>query len=628
MSRVQISFTSTELPQTNRPLPPKFVPNELIGAFNALTSCVRLPSARRVQVVHAQSATPLLQPPRRFEADLDFKARLSIWSRLVCIFVPPLAFWFFAAVTQGTLKPDTVIQRLFKSLVLSTRNSWLRWTWTLVKLISLILCSVTSSIVLRYQFRERQFAQHQHPREELADADSLFKTACGVSVHCKSASPAQPPQPQLDDATDTGGFFRLFSRRRSNGSSAERASAQPEDTAAAAGAAIALYHGFGANLWSWANVQQEIADSTGAAVVSHDMPGFGLTERVRSASAYTLQRNGDIGRALAADALSSAAGPGMSSSVDGRRPEATGVHSSSGAAVAAAGARRRPVVLVGHSLGAAGVASSFVQDPTGVDGLVLVAPAIMVSPFSVTPKLRSRQVMSEQSCHRLLEEYDLQPAEAAADSSGDSNDQPRRGRPVVGAVLRQAQRVLVPLMFWLIRPAMFVVLRSLVRMKSFWERGLKSCYFDTAKLSEDIVYYYRLPQLMQGWEVGILRFLQARFMASENWKSTDAAAKPQRASPSGAEYVTKDNSLLARFEQTVKDTGVPVLIVHGEQDTLVPISNSCRLAAVIQAPLVKISGCGHTPAEEMPAIFVEEVSRFMKENIWIDVAVARERSPA
>lgn len=56
-------------------------------------------------------------------------------------------------------------------------------------------------------------------------------------------------------------------------------------------------------------------------------------------------------------------------------------------------ASRPPVVLVGHSLGAAGVASSFVHNPEGVDGVVLVAPAIMVSPFSVSPKLRSRKIM-------------------------------------------------------------------------------------------------------------------------------------------------------------------------------------------------------------------------------------------
>lgn len=129
-------------------------------------------------------------------------------------------------------------------------------------------------------------------------------------------------------------------------------------------------------------------------------------------------------------------------------------------------------------------------------------------------------------------------------------------------------------------------------------------------------------QLMKGWEIGILRFLQARFMAEENWKSKDAMPRPQKLERSSNDFVTKGDSLLSRFEMCIKNTGVPVLIIHGEQDTLVPIGNSCRLSAVIQAPLVKVSGCGHTPAEELPELFVAEVSRFVKQHVWTDVSSA------
>lgn len=151
-----------------------------------------------------------------------------------------------------------------------------------------------------------QYAQHQHPREQLADADSMFKSAQGISVHCKQASPAQPTQTQPNDAAaEEGRFFRIFSRRKSAGRSAdgEASSTDSATSAAAATAAIALYHGFGANLWSWAKVQQDLADAAGMPVVAHDMPGFGLTERPATQSSYTLQTNGDIGRQLAAEAL-------------------------------------------------------------------------------------------------------------------------------------------------------------------------------------------------------------------------------------------------------------------------------------------------------------------------------------
>lgn len=157
--------------------------------------------------------------------------------------------------------------------------------------------------------------------------DSLFKTVCGISVHCKKACPTQPQQPTLGNTEEGGGFFRMFSRRRSSGASAEHAPSPPTNDVAATGvaAAIALYHGFGANLWSWMRVQQQLADETGATVLAHDMPGFGLTERASTASAYTLQRNGDIGRSLAADALSTGGATAVASPAIGSMPGTSGV---------------------------------------------------------------------------------------------------------------------------------------------------------------------------------------------------------------------------------------------------------------------------------------------------------------
>lgn len=110
---------------------------------------------------------------------------------------------------------------------------------------------------------------------------------------------------------------------------------------------------------------------------------------------------------------------------------------------------------------------------------------------------RSRVCRSDESSHRLLEEYDLHAGNGSATTAQDlsADEQAWHARSVVGAALQRIKGVLVPLMFWAIRPALFVVLRGVVRMKSFWERGLKSSYFDTSKLSGDIVYYYRLPQV-------------------------------------------------------------------------------------------------------------------------------------
>jgi pimeloyl-ACP methyl ester carboxylesterase len=180
-----------------------------------------------------------------------------------------------------------------------------------------------------------QYARKMQSPIALGDSDSRYHTICGIAIHYKSSAPSTPqvtpPSAAATDAPDT---------------------------------AVALYHGFGANLWSWMQVQQQLADDVRALVTAHDMPGFGLTERSRSLRAYRLQTNGDIGREV--QNLEWAARAGR-----GQQP----LH-----------------ILVGHSLGCAAIATSLVADPDGIDGIVLVSPAIMVSPFAHRAHLASRTI--------------------------------------------------------------------------------------------------------------------------------------------------------------------------------------------------------------------------------------------
>ena len=89
------------------------------------------------------------------------------------------------------------------------------------------------------------FQALQVTEAELADGDSKFRELDGLTVHYKAAAP-------------------------------------PGGAAKAAGGApcgLAMYHGFGANTFSWSFVDRRLAEELGATVVSHDMPGFGLTQR-------------------------------------------------------------------------------------------------------------------------------------------------------------------------------------------------------------------------------------------------------------------------------------------------------------------------------------------------------------
>jgi pimeloyl-ACP methyl ester carboxylesterase len=101
--------------------------------------------------------------------------------------------------------------------------------------------------------------------EELSDANSRFRKCCGVTAHYKCFGPKAGQAPTC---------------------------------------AMACYHGFGANLWSWERTHKLVAEAVRGVVTAHDMPGFGLTERCRKQSAYSLLTNGNIGRELLVHELS------------------------------------------------------------------------------------------------------------------------------------------------------------------------------------------------------------------------------------------------------------------------------------------------------------------------------------
>ena len=49
-----------------------------------------------------------------------------------------------------------------------------------------------------------------------------------------------------------------------------------------------------------------------------------------------------------------------------------------------------------------------------------------------------------------------------------------------------------------------------MRSRSFWVRGLSNAWHSREGVSDELVDAYRLPQLVRGWEVGLVRFVRAR----------------------------------------------------------------------------------------------------------------------
>lgn len=122
----------------------------------------------------------------------------------------------------------------------------------------------------------------------------------------------------------------------------------------------------------------------------------------------------------------------------------------------------------------------------------------------------------------------------------------------------------------------------------FWVRGLSMAFGDPGRLSARNVAAYRKPLQVRGWALGILHFCRAMMLDRG---------------------VMMDN--LAEGMRT-ECADVPILVVHGSKDRIIPLSNSQALIrALPQAQLVVAKGLGHMPQEENPEEFVEIVDRFL-----------------
>jgi pimeloyl-ACP methyl ester carboxylesterase len=159
-----------------------------------------------------------------------------------------------------------------------------------------------------------------------------------------------------------------------------------------------------------------------------------------------------------------------------------------------------------------------------------------------------------------------------------------------------------------LRPLIVLLLRSLVRSRTFWANTLRQAYYDQSKVTPAAVDAYRMPQLVKGWETGMVQFLLARLGAGGTSSTTSAAAAVGSAPMGGLE----DAGLAKRFAAAVAANNTPVLIVHGAGDKLVPARNSFKLARLVKGcRLAVVKRAGHCPQEEEPELFADIVTSFV-----------------
>ncbi|MGM0432072.1 MAG: alpha/beta fold hydrolase [Spirochaetota bacterium] len=90
-------------------------------------------------------------------------------------------------------------------------------------------------------------------------------------------------------------------------------------------------------------------------------------------------------------------------------------------------------------------------------------------------------------------------------------------------------------------------------------------------------------------------------LSTENWDT--ALLEILRASERKNRVVTK-----------LEEISHPVLIIHGRQDSIVPVEESRNLVKQLeQAQLVELDACGHVPQEEQPGVIAELLRGFLTE---------------
>ena len=112
------------------------------------------------------------------------------------------------------------------------------------------------------------------------------------------------------------------------------------------------------------------------------------------------------------------------------------------------------------------------------------------------------------------------------------------------------------------------------------DRLLRSAWSDPSRLTPEVLAGYRAPMQVADWDRALWELSVAREERDwpENWKGIQ----------------------------------VPALIVTGEDDRIVPVEDSARLAAEMpRASLVVLADCGHVAHEECPGPFLQATTQFL-----------------
>ncbi|XP_030486916.2 uncharacterized protein LOC115703827 [Cannabis sativa] len=368
----------------------------------------------------------------------------------------------------------------------------------------------------------------------LADSDSCFCEFKGVQIHHKICEPESVADKSLQSQNLSQPIKKI-------------------------GLPMILLHGFGASVFSWNRVMKTLADFTGSKVLAFDRPAFGLTSRLNF---------GEQSASGNADA------------------KPLNPYSMAFSVLATLyfieflGAEK--TIIVGHSAGSLVAVNSYFEAPERVAALILVAPAIF-APLT-KPKVVKGNKMNEENSN--------------SSSQGNLFIQLRNilsnfTKIVLQAIMRvmkgmsdMLNSVYKKLLSAILRSVLGVMLIRVI-IDKFGRAAVKNSWYDSKKVTEEVLDGYTKPLRTKGWDKALVEFTAAMLT------DTEPELKPP-------------------LSERLSQISCPVLILTGDNDRLVPSWNAERLSKAIPGSYFEvIKHCGHLPHEEKVDEFVSIVQNFL-----------------
>jgi pimeloyl-ACP methyl ester carboxylesterase len=516
---------------------------------------------------------------RRLDEPIKLDARVTIACAVKAIVASGILVRVFALLTTTTTTTAAYASEVKNRWFLLLKSTMLS-SMSLSPLLVLVSFAAILALAVLLE-KEKKERDRLVSAIEAKDVNSRFADVDGVSVHHK--------------------YFTSSSSKVDE-----------------SGVLFSCAHGFGANTYSYEmgfvdKLLEKNEANNSIGVVCHDSVGFGLTERPRTdLMKYTKVFNAKCLKAMAKEYV-------------GKET-------------------KKKVVYVGHSLGtiAATLTTTLKgdeDDATKPAALVLIAPAFLVK----KEKKKKKNVEANDGVDEEEQEVTKKkpiPKKKIIAPDDEFYDEELFNRVVLSSLKAVWGWIKSSLFNLLAKPLLYVLLRTIVRSKQFWRNGLSNVVAKskTSLVDESWIDGYRRPRVVQNWDLGMINFVSA----SLNDLGADLKAIFRRHMRIYAdkpnEYDVSMNPMDA-LRKSAWEKNIPILIVHGNEDKVVPISNSVNIYNRLTTapafedeeeektasaspptpkppPVVKfvvMENTGHCPHEEDPETLATVVCDFLRE---------------